>query len=112
MSKIIDKLYNKVGESIGETLIALLVASLALIMLAGAISSSSRVVMRSSDKMNEYYSANETTSGIVKMNNGSPGTVSISDTTATNPLATQSYNVSVFQNSTFSDKTVTAYKKG
>jgi len=50
-----SKLKSCVGESIGETLIALLISALALIMLAGAISSASRIVTRNKASMEEYY---------------------------------------------------------
>ena len=40
-----EKLNGQSGESIGETLVALLIAALALVMLAGAISASLGVVL-------------------------------------------------------------------
>ena len=56
--RIKAKLRGKTGESIGETLIALLISALALMMLAGAVSSAANVVNRSRAAMNTY---NETT---------------------------------------------------
>ena len=53
--RIQSKLRSRVGESIGETLIALLISALALMMLAGAISSAARIVTRSKTAMDEYY---------------------------------------------------------
>ena len=50
-----NKLRSCVGESIGETLVALLIAALALLMLAGAVSSASRIVTRNKVAMEEYY---------------------------------------------------------
>lgn len=55
--KIARKLKNRAGESIAETLIGLLVASLALVMLAGAISTASRLIAESKRKMGDYYTA-------------------------------------------------------
>lgn len=49
------KLKSCAGESIGETLIALLISSLALVMLAGAISTATRVIQTSKNKMDNYY---------------------------------------------------------
>lgn len=55
MRMLFKKLSSRVGESITETLVALLVASLALLMLAGAVSAASRVVTRSRDWLESYY---------------------------------------------------------
>ena len=51
------KLRGKRGESIGETLIALLISSLALVMLAGAISSAANIVTRGKDVLVAKYEA-------------------------------------------------------
>lgn len=58
MKRIIKKMRGKVGESIGETLVALLISSLALLMLAGAISASTRVITASKAAMQAYYEEN------------------------------------------------------
>ena len=55
MKKMLKKLRSTAGESIGETLIALLISALALGMLAGAVSSASNIITRSNDAMNDYY---------------------------------------------------------
>ncbi len=52
---MLKKLRSTAGESIGETLIALLISALALVMLAGAVSSASNIITRSNDAMNDYY---------------------------------------------------------
>ena len=57
MKKCLAKLRGCIGESIAETLIALLISSLALLMLAGAISAASRVITASKTKMDQYYAA-------------------------------------------------------
>lgn len=49
------KLRNQSGETIGETLVALLISALALMMLAGAVSSAVNMVNRSKAKTTEYY---------------------------------------------------------
>ena len=51
------KLNSRAGESIAETLIALLISALALVMLAGAVSSAANVVTKSKKAMAEYYAA-------------------------------------------------------
>ena len=51
------RLRSRAGETIAETLVALLISSLALLMLAGAITAANRMVTRSRDKLAEYYDA-------------------------------------------------------
>ena len=55
MKKILLKIRSQSGESIGETLVALLISSLALVMLAGAVSSASNIITRSNQVMSDYY---------------------------------------------------------
>ena len=57
--RLLMKLRSSAGESISETLVALLIASLALVMLAGMISSTVSMVSRSEKTMEEYYAAND-----------------------------------------------------
>lgn len=56
--KVKGKLRSRAGESIGETLISLLISALALVMLAGAVSSAADIVKRSKKAMDQYYDAN------------------------------------------------------
>ena len=49
------KLKSRAGESIAETLVALLISALALLMLAGAVTTAARVVELSREKMTDYY---------------------------------------------------------
>lgn len=51
------KIHSKAGESIGETLIALLISALALVMLAGAIGSAARIITRSNAAVKSHYDA-------------------------------------------------------
>ncbi len=52
------KLNSRAGESIAETLVAILIAALALLLLAGTISASSNLITMSSSKLDTYYKAN------------------------------------------------------
>ena len=52
------KLRSRSGETIAETLIALLISALALVMLAGAVDAAARIIMKSEAKMQAYYQAN------------------------------------------------------
>ena len=54
---MMKKLRSRAGETLTETLVALLISALALLMLAGAVTSATRVITRSKDKMTEYYAA-------------------------------------------------------
>ena len=70
MKKIAKKLRSQTGESIAETLIAVLVIAVALTMLAAMISATADMVKKSEKKMDDYYTANtalETLSGGTSM---------------------------------------------
>ena len=58
--RIMAKLLSQAGESIAETLVATLIAALALLMLAGAVSSAARMVNSSKAAVTEYYNSNWT----------------------------------------------------
>ena len=114
LEKLKQKLQSRAGESIGETLVSLLIAALALVMLAGAISASSGVIMKSRDKLNDYYSANEEASGVVKMTSGGSTVtdgITIEDNTSnTRAISDQSFKVTYYKNDKFGKKTVVAYE--
>ena len=61
---MLKKLCQNAGESITETLVATLIASFALILLAGMVSSSVSVVRTSKRTMSTYY---ESLNKMVKM---------------------------------------------
>ena len=107
MKKLKKKLRSQAGESIGETLVALLIAALALTMLAGAISVSARVILQGRDKLDSYYKANEAPDGIVKMTeSGTAGTVTIT----AEGIEEQPCTVTYFTNHEFSRTPVAAYQ--
>lgn len=55
---VIIKLKSTSGESIAETLVAVLIAAFALLMLAGTINSASNLITKSKTKLNAYYEKN------------------------------------------------------
>lgn len=59
MKTIHKKIKSTKGESIGEVLIALLISSLALVLLASMITSSSTMIKNSRAKMSRYYFQND-----------------------------------------------------
>lgn len=110
MKKLKQKLKNRSGETIGEVLVALLISALALMMLAGAISSSTGLIKTGKDKMNQYYNANNelfsySNSGLTVSIAGK--TVSGQTTMGSQTISGVSYGV----NSTLGSSPVIAYKK-
>ena len=57
LRRIKHTLYNKAGESIGETLVAVLISALALVILAGAIGAATRIITRSNTAVKQHYDA-------------------------------------------------------
>ncbi len=56
--KLIRKLKSSCGESIAETLVAVLISAFALMMLAGTINTATRMITNSQDKLGKYYRSN------------------------------------------------------
>ena len=99
---IFKKLTSTAGESISETLISLLVASLALLMLAGAVSSATGMITKSRTKLEKYYESNYK---LVTVSDSTPGQVTIQSTGLTDQVIPIQYT----QNTEFGDKTVVSY---
>ncbi len=58
---------------------AVLIAALALLMLAGTINSSSKLITNSKERMNQYYLANNNLTGENEAEPLTPMTVTVSD---------------------------------
>lgn len=101
--KVNMKLKDRSGESISETLVALLISAFALVMLAGAITAASRIVQNSRQKLGAYYTANE---NLATMKTKSYElTMSFSN-------SSDGITVDCYENNVFGEgKTVIAYKK-
>ena len=108
MKKLKEKFKSHAGESISETLISLLIAALALVMLAGAISSSTSVILKSEDKLKDYYDSAESltkrTSGISSSN----PEIKITDNNSA--ISAPNYPVIYYKNEEFSKTPVVAYE--
>ncbi len=65
------KLRSRAGESLSETLVALLISAVALVMLACAITTANGVIAESQKKLDKYYSAAE---NVVNRTTGVSGT--------------------------------------
>lgn len=108
MSRILTKLRTQAGETISETLVALLVAALALTMLAGAITASAHIITMSRNTLSGYYSANEEANGVVKLSGS--GTSGKTVKLDSDDLTTQSISIEYYQNTVFEKTPVIAYK--
>lgn len=98
---LLKKLKNSNGESISETLVALLISSLALVMLAGAMTAALRVVTTGREKIDAYYESSEsTTSG--------SGSVTLKDESRV--ILDQTLNVTYQINDEFDSTPVISYE--
>ena len=116
--EIKGKLRNRAGETIAETLVSVLIAAVALMMLAQMISATISMVKTSEEKVDAYYRANEalTTLTAVQGANVSSSAGSVSFTVSddvTEGLNIPAQAVTVYQNLNYSDakRTVCAYGK-
>ena len=100
----LKKLKSRAGESIAETLVALLISALALLMLAGAVSSAARVVTGSSNKLKEYYAADR------NLATRSGADTNKVDITIAAEKVTQTFrDVNYYENETLGSTNVVAY---
>ena len=108
-----NKLSSRAGETISETLISMLIASLALVMLAGAVSSASAIITKSKDKLGDYYRENEKLVAVAPSASPSSPTIVIKEIAphSEDKLRDQSVQVVYVENRTFSNKTVVSYIK-
>lgn len=111
IKRVIDKAQGKTknhsGETIAETLVALLISSIALMMLASMINSTVNLVTKSEAKMGGYYTQN----AILENSEASRDTFTISikpGTVSDSKLDMSVKDVHYQINDTFS-KTVVAY---
>lgn len=106
MNRLKQKLKSRAGETLAETLVSLLIAALALVMLAGAMTTASSVVERGRKQLDRYYSANEAENGVIYMEaTGESGSVTLSSTDLTLNIP-----VVYYENSEFAKTPVVAYK--
>lgn len=104
----VKKLRSRSGETLAETIIALLLGALALVMLAGAIAAGSNSILKSKNKLDAYYSKNEE---LVNVTGTSTTTVDISSTGSNPSLDVTISGVTYTENDEFSKNPVVVYKK-
>lgn len=111
--RICEKLRSRTGESIAETLIAVLVIAVAAMLLAGMISATNNMVRQSNDKMNEYYKENAKLEIIAKTTT-STDTIQISakvvNETSDIAFSIPGVPVTYVENTTFGSNPVIAYR--
>lgn len=112
------KLRSRAGESIAETLVSVLIAAVALVMLAGMISTTLRLVEDSSKKIEAYYTANDALTKLSVLENPDvttySGTISINieeNSGLSETISIPAKIVTFYQNGNYSDakRTVCAY---
>ena len=104
-----NKLCRKNGESLIETIAAMLIAALASVMLAGAIYSASISVDKSRAYIDSYYSENEESEGVILQDEekGQSARVRITDQSGT--LFLPDVHIRYYTNAIDPDNTVIAY---
>ncbi len=105
--RIRKKLKGNAGESLAEVLIALLIAALALTMLASVITSTSRMLTRSKEKMQKYDQANAAVAG---MNGAETSTTTFSLNEGAVVLDPTRTTVTYYVNAEASGTEVVSYK--
>ncbi|MBQ9544901.1 MAG: hypothetical protein IJV00_07230 [Clostridia bacterium] len=106
--KILKKLKDVRGESLSEILIALLVSSLAIVLLAGMINASSTMISNSREKVADYVSADRS---VVEQNGSSEtGTVSIKEGSETITLTDGAGSITVVYYSNSENESVKSYR--
>ena len=119
--KVLEKLRSRRGDSIAEVLIALLISVVALVMLAGMITSSTRLIQRSKDAMEQYDAANNALSAMTANAPTANDTFTVSSKTLSVADAVTNdsvklteagvISVKVYENTAYGGDKVIAYKK-
>ena len=111
-SSVIGKIKSQVGESIGEVLVALLISSIGLTLLAMMVSSSSRMVERSKSTVHNYVvqsNALEDQSGTGTT--GKTLSFSCDSTTKITDDSDDPINIEYYTNDVIGNQKVISYKK-
>lgn len=107
----LNKLKSNSGESIAETLVAVLIAAFALLMLAGTINTSSNLITRSQETMNDYYAKNNAVEERAASASGADKTASFAIIEGDESLKLDSCTVKTYKNDKYSSRQVVAYDK-
>ncbi len=109
--RLLEKLHSDAGETITEVLVALLISALALAMLASMIQASSNMITTSKAKMEGYYERNNAI-GLQTETSEERRTFTFSeDSSSSNNIKTETFQVVLFRNEEIGDTDVIAYKE-
>ncbi len=113
---ILNKLKSNSGESIAETLVAVLISALALLMLAGTINTASNLITKSQNTLKDYYQLNSKVEQRLPDNQDSymvesGDSIYVNFTVPEGEYLTMndSYKVTLYENTKFSSKPVISY---
>ena len=102
-----SRLGSRSGESIAETLIALLVSSIGLLMLAGMLNGSTMMIVRSRKTVGSYYTGNNQ----LEMKGGDPsGTVNMVFKDEEGKIREEAFPVVYYVNRTVGKRPVISYR--
>ncbi len=110
MNRIRRKIQSNTGESIAETLVAVLLIALALTMLAAMISSTANMVKTSETKMNEYYEKNAALETFSSTDSQTSIVIAVTTTGDGSSNTIESPQVDYKLNDAFSKNPVVAYR--
>ena len=110
-SYVIGKMEGQGGESIGEVLVALLISSIGLTLLAMMVSSSSRMVERSKSTVHDYVLQSNVLED--QSGDGTSGVLSFScdSTTKIADDSTAPIDIEYYTNEVIGSQKVISYKK-
>ena len=102
-----SRLGSRSGESIAETLIALLVSSIGLLMLTGMLNGSTMMIVRSRKTVGSYYTGNNQ----LEMKGGDPsGTVNMVFKDEEGKIREEAFPVVYYVNRTVGKRPVISYR--
>ncbi len=111
MEKVMKKLCGSTGESLAETLIAVLIIAVALTMLASMITATSSLIKKSEDTMDRYYTESEKLETFSAPGSESDPKVTFTVTSVSDPsLRIGDVPVQYAENTIFSKYPVIAYR--
>lgn len=112
-SVLMRRCRSRAGETIAETLLALLVSALALTMLAGAITTATNVTNVGNAAMEDYYAGMNAAAAGSDSDSSAHGSghvsIKLSDNTGPDLLTGNSVGVDYHVNARFGGKPVVAY---
>lgn len=107
----LNKLKSNSGESIAETLVAVLIAALALLMLAGTINTSSNLITTSQENMSDYYAKNNAIEVRSSSASGGDKNAKFTIEDGDENLKLESCPIKIYKNNKYSSRQVVAYDK-